>query len=145
MHIAIRILLMAAGTLAVALGVIGIFLPILPTTPFLLLTAFWYARSSERFLNWLLTNRWFGAYIRDYRQGRGIPLREKIISLAALWLTIGSSAVFFVPMWWGRLLLALIAIGATIHLARMKVSIPEDPSGHAPSVAPAAHLPAESD
>jgi uncharacterized membrane protein YbaN (DUF454 family) len=114
-----RYLLIAAGTLAVALAVLGIFLPILPTTPFLLLAAFLYARSSERFLRWLLTNRVFGAYIDGYRRGLGIPRREKILTITALWLTISFSALSVVQVAWLKVLLFLIAISVTVHLARI--------------------------
>jgi uncharacterized membrane protein YbaN (DUF454 family) len=69
----IRILLVIAGTLFVGLGIIGIFIPVLPTTPFLLLAAACYARSSRKFHEWLLNNRWFGDYIRNYLQGKGFP------------------------------------------------------------------------
>jgi len=119
MNKAARYLLIAAGTLAVGLAVLGIFLPILPTTPFLLLAAFLYARSSERFLHWLLTNRVFGAYISNYRQGLGIPRREKILTITALWLTIGFSALYVVEAFWLKILLGLIAIGVTVHLSRI--------------------------
>ena len=79
-----RILLIACGTLCVALAVLGLFLPVLPTTPLLLLAAVCYARSSERFYHWLMTNRWFGAYIRNYREGRGIPLWHKVLAISLL-------------------------------------------------------------
>lgn len=115
-----KFLLITAGTLSVALGVLGIFLPLLPTTPFLLLAAYCYARSSRHLLEWLLTNRWFGAYIRNYREGRGIPLREKVVTLTVLWLTIGATTVFAVSFWPARLLLLAIATGVTIHLVRVK-------------------------
>jgi uncharacterized membrane protein YbaN (DUF454 family) len=114
-----RYLLIAAGTLAVVLAILGIFLPILPTTPFLLLAAFLYARSSDRFLNWLLTNRVFGAYIDNYRRGLGVPRREKILTITALWLTISFSAFYVVQVVWLKVLLGLIATGVTIHLARI--------------------------
>ncbi|HLC01460.1 MAG TPA: YbaN family protein [Anaerolineales bacterium] len=114
-----RFLLIAAGTLAVGLAALGIFLPILPTTPFLLLAAFLYARSSERFLRWLLTNRLFGAYIDNYRQGLGIPRREKILTITALWLTIGFSAFYVAEAIWLKILLGLIAVGVTVHLTRI--------------------------
>ena len=120
-----RFLLIGFGTLCVALGVVGIFVPILPTTPFLLLAAFCYARSSQRFLNWLLTNRWFGAYIKDYREGRGIPRPQKALTIIALWLTIGFSALYAVPVWWGRLLLIAVAIGVTFHLLRIRTFKPD--------------------
>jgi hypothetical protein len=115
-----RIALIACGTLCVALGVLGIFLPLLPTTPFLLLAAVCYARSSRRFYHWLLTNRWCGAYIRHYREGRGIPRRQKVLTLLLLWLTIGSTAGFAVSLWWVRGILVGIAVGVTIHLLRIK-------------------------
>ena len=119
MNSLVRTILIVAGTLCVALGVLGIFLPVLPTTPFLLLAAFFYARSSERFLHWLLNNRWFGEYIRNYREGRGIPFREKMITLVALWITIGYTTLFVVPIWWGKLILVGIAVGVTIHLIKI--------------------------
>ena len=115
-----RVLLMACGTLCVAFGVLGMFVPVLPTTPFLLLAAICYARSSERFYHWLLNNPWFGEYIKNYREGRGIPLREKILALVALWLTIGFTTVFVVSAGWGQLVLLAIAVGVTIHLVRIK-------------------------
>lgn len=102
------------------LGIIGMFVPILPTTPFLLLAAACYARSSDRFLNWLLNNRYFGAYIRNYREGRGMPRSTKILTLSALWLTLGMSAAFATSAFWLRLLLALVGVGVTLHLLRLK-------------------------
>ncbi len=116
----IKGLWIAGGSLSVALGVIGIFFPVLPTTPFLLLAAFCYARSSRRFYDWLLNNRWFGAYIRNYREGRGIPLTEKILAISSLWLTIGFSILFVVRVMWVKLLLLAIAVGVTIHLVCIK-------------------------
>lgn len=115
-----RALLVAGGTVSVALGVLGIVLPLLPTTPFLLLAAFCYARSSPRLLEWLLSNRWFGEYIRNYREGRGIPLREKLFTLSLLWLTIAVTVVFALDTWPLRLVLLAIAAGVTIHVARVK-------------------------
>lgn len=115
-----QILLIAAGTLSVSLGVLGIFLPLLPTTPFLLLAAYCYARSSPRLLDWLLTNRWFGAYIRNYREGRGIPMREKVLTLSLLWLTIAATTSLVLDSWPLRLLLVAIAAGVTVHVLRVK-------------------------
>ncbi|MFH0931814.1 MAG: YbaN family protein, partial [Candidatus Zixiibacteriota bacterium] len=80
--IAIRGALIITGTFFVGLGVLGIFLPLLPTTPFLLLAAACYARSSKRFYNWLLNNRWFGSYIKDYKEGKGVPSKVKAISIS---------------------------------------------------------------
>ena len=113
-------ILIVIGSIAVGLGVAGIFLPLLPTTPFLLLAAVCYANSSERFYHWLLHHRWFGSYIRNYREGRGIPLVSKVVALALLWLTIGASAIFVVPVLIGKIVLVAIAIGVTIHLLSVK-------------------------
>jgi hypothetical protein len=115
-----RLLLAIAGTVFVGLGVIGIFIPILPTTPFLLLAAACYARSSPRFYHWLLNNRWFGAYIDNYRQKRGMPLKIKMMTVALLWLTIGVSAAFAVQSLTVRIILVLIAAGVSIHILSIK-------------------------
>ncbi len=124
----VRILLIAGGTFFVALGIVGVFLPVLPTTPFLLLAAICYARSSERFYYWLLTNRWCGEYIRNYREGRGIPLKQKVLTIVLLWLTIGYATLFVVSLWWIKLVLLGIAAGVTVHLVRIKTYKPEKES-----------------
>src|SRR4030067_1054524 len=95
-----RGVLVTVGTLAGGPGGLGVFIPLLPTTPFLLLAAFCYARSSERFYRWLLTNPWFGAYLTNYREGRGMALRDKLLTLTALWLAIGSSIAVAVHAPW---------------------------------------------
>lgn len=124
-----RTLLILCGTLCVALGVVGMFLPVLPTTPFLLLAAVCYARSSERFYHWLLTNRWCGEYIRNYREGRGIPVKQKLFIILLLWLSIGYAAWFVVSAWWLKLILLGIAVAVTIHLGTTKTfkSAPRNP------------------
>ncbi len=94
---AIRWFFLAAGHGFVGLGVLGAFLPLLPTTPFLLLAAACYARASARFYNWLLNSRSFGPLIRDWRAHRAIRLRYKVLAILLLVLTIGSTVVFFVP------------------------------------------------
>lgn len=115
-----RTALVACGTLCVVLGVVGVFLPVLPTTPFLLLAAACYARSSERLYHWLLNNRWFGEYIRNYREGRGLPLRLKILTILTLWLVISFTALMVVSAVWIRVVLFLIMAGVTAHLMMMK-------------------------
>ena len=121
----VRVLLIASGTLCVALGILGIFVPVLPTTPFLLLAAFCYARSSERFHRWLLGNHWFGQYIKNYQQGRGIPLRDKILTLIVLWLTLSFTVLVAAPAWWVKLTLLAVGIGVTAHLLQIKTFKPE--------------------
>jgi len=116
----IRRVWIGAGTLFVGVGTLGIFLPLLPTTPFLLLAAACYARGSKRFYNWLLGNRWFGNYIKDYRERKGIPFKTKILSISLLWVTIGYSAVFVASIPLVRAILIGIAIGVTIHIIRIR-------------------------
>jgi len=118
-------LLVVLGTLCVVLAVLGVFLPVLPTAPLLLLAAMCYGHSSGKFYHWLITNRWFGDSIRNYREGRGISRKQKVLTLSLLWLTIGTTAVFFVSRGWLRWVLVVIAVGVTIHLLRIKTYRPE--------------------
>jgi len=119
-----RGLLIVAGIVAVGLGIVGVFVPVMPTTPFLLLAAACFVRSSNRLHHWLLGNRVFGDYIRRYREGSGIPLASKVVTLALLWGTLAASALLAVPsrLWWVRLLLLAVGIGVTIHIARIKTA-----------------------
>ena len=110
-----RIAWSLAGTVALALGLVGIFLPVLPTTPFLLLAAACYARGSARLHDWLMNNRFLGQYIRDYRDRRAVRLSVKVFTLAMLWLGIGISIVA-VDLVWLRFLLAAIAVAVTVHV-----------------------------
>ncbi|WP_061224488.1 YbaN family protein [Leptospira weilii] len=115
----IRFLLFIAGSVSLILGIIGIFTPILPTTPFLLLSAACYARASYRFYNWLMNNRYFGSYIRDWRIHKTIPLRAKIIAISMIFLTIGTSVFFFIPLLAVKILVSLIGILVVIYLIRV--------------------------
>ncbi len=115
-----RVLLVIAGTLSLGLGILGIFVPVLPTTPFLLLAAACYARSSQRFYDWLLNNRYCGEYIRNYRRKKAIRLKLKIITIALLWIAIGSSVIFAVDSLVIRVLLVLIAVGVSVHVLRLR-------------------------
>ena len=115
-----RILFFLAGSLSLGLGALGVVLPVLPTTPFVLLAAFCFARSSPRAHAWMLGNRVFGPPLRDYLAGRGIPWRIKAGALVFLWAAIGVSIVVFVPFLWVRILLGLIAIAVTVHVVMIK-------------------------
>jgi uncharacterized membrane protein YbaN (DUF454 family) len=116
----VRALFFVAGTVSLVIGAIGIVLPILPTTPLLLLALGCYCRSSERMTKWVLTNKYFGDYIRRYREGKGIPIKTKIFALAILWITISYSAFFIVNRWWIiQLILFVIAIAVSVHLIRL--------------------------
>jgi uncharacterized membrane protein YbaN (DUF454 family) len=114
-----RALLIATGTICVALGVLGIFLPLLPTTVFLLMAAGCYARSSERFYQRLITNRFLGGYIRNHREGRGMRRRDKAVTVALLWIGIGATMIWTVTAHWLHLLLLAIAIGVTVHVVKL--------------------------
>jgi uncharacterized protein len=116
-----KALLFACGTLCVALGVVGIFLPLMPTTVFLLMAAACYARSSDRFYQRLISNRWLGGYIRNHREGRGMRRRDKAVTLVMLWAGIGATMIWTAESWWLRLLLLGIAAGVTTHVVRLPV------------------------
>ena len=115
-----RWVLIIVGSFFAGLGILGIFLPLLPTTPFLLLAAACYIRSSERLYNWLMNNRWIGRYIKNYLEGKGVPLKSKVLSISALWITIGYSVFFVVNIFPVRVILILIAIGVTMHLLSIR-------------------------
>jgi len=115
-HTIIRLLWIIAGSISLTLGIIGIFLPLLPTTPFLLLTAACYARGSSRLHNWLLNNKMWGKYIRNYREGKGIPARSKVLALTLLWLTIGFSIFYVIPILIVKIILLVIAILVSIYI-----------------------------
>jgi len=105
----VRLAFLALGTLFVALGIAGIFLPVLPTTPFLLLAAACYARASTRFYNWLLNNRVFGPSILEWRRYRSIPYRVKWTAMVLMGVSLSISILYFVP--WPELQIALAIFG----------------------------------
>lgn len=117
---AVRALWIIAGTISLGLGIIGIPLPVLPTTPFLLLAAACYVRGSERMYNWLMRNKWFGKYIRDYREKGGIPLKIKVGAISFLWIAIGITTYFFIQIIWIRIILIAIAASVTYHILSFK-------------------------
>jgi len=115
----VRVLFFIAGSITLAFGTIGIVLPILPTTPFLLASIACYLRSSERMTHWMLTNKYFGKHIKNYREGKGIPLKTKIFAISLLWITIVYSAFFIVPIWIVQIILFAVAATVTLHLVRL--------------------------
>lgn len=119
-NLIINKILIGSGTFFLIIGIIGIIIPILPTTPFLLLAAACYAKGSKKFYNWLINNKWFGEYIKNYRERRGIPLSVKIISITILWITIAFSIFIFVSNLLIQIILIVIALGVTIHLLTIK-------------------------
>lgn len=115
----IRYALLAIGWLSVALGVIGIFLPVLPTTPFLLLAAACFMRSSERFYHWLTSHPKLGPWICDYLDGQGIPLKGKIYAIGLMWLSIGLSC-YLVPLFWARVFMLTSSVLVTLYILKQK-------------------------
>jgi uncharacterized membrane protein YbaN (DUF454 family) len=115
----VRPLFFVAGTISLVFGAIGIVLPILPTTPFLLLALACYCRSSERMTHWMLNNKYFGKYIRNYKEGKGIPLKTKLFVISILWITISYSALFVIPVWIAQLILFIIAAAVSFHITRL--------------------------
>lgn len=113
----VKTVLTILGLLSLGLGVVGIFVPLLPTTPLLLLSAWCFVRSSERLYEWLINNRYLGEYIRNFREYRAIPLRAKILSVALIWLTIGYCVVTVVDeCWWAQIAMLLLAAAITWHI-----------------------------
>jgi uncharacterized membrane protein YbaN (DUF454 family) len=115
----IRGLYFVFGTVFLLLGGIGVFLPILPTTPFLLLSVAFYYKSSKRMHHWMLNNRWFGDYLRNYAEGKGISLKAKIFTASLLWIFIIYSVLYAVNNIIIQLVLIIIAVGVTIHLIKL--------------------------
>lgn len=113
-----RILLLILGFTSLGLGIIGIFLPVLPTTPFVLLAAYLFGRSSERFHQYLFHHRIFGPIVRDFQEKKAIRRKNKIIGLIMMWAVLGSSVIFFMPFIWAKVIVLLIGIGTTIFLVR---------------------------
>lgn len=112
-----KIFLAILGGLSLALGIIGIFLPLLPTTPFLLLAAALWMHSSPRLYAWLLSHRRLGEYIRNFRENRAIPLRAKIFSLTLMWTTMLYCIIWpLSAWWWAQVALLGVAIGVTWHI-----------------------------
>ena len=108
------------GSLALALGVLGIFLPVLPTTPFLLLAAAAYVRGSGRAYNWLINQRYLGAHIRDFREHRVVPVRAKIMAISLLWITSIHLVCLVFDTWWFKGGMIGIAVGVTLYLLSFK-------------------------
>ncbi len=104
------------------LAALGVLLPVLPTTPFLLIAAACFARSSPRFYDWLLANRIFGPLIRDWREHRSIPLRAKVLAVVLIAAVGGSSVTWFVRPLWGKAGLAALLTGLVVWLLRHPTS-----------------------
>lgn len=114
-----KIVLNIVGSIAVLLAILGVFLPLLPTTPFLLLASACYFKSSPRMYRWLVSNRILGNYIRNFQSGRGIPLRGKIVTLLLLWASL-SLSIYSIDALVVQLILTAIGIAVSTLILRMK-------------------------
>lgn len=115
-----RILLIMVGWLCVVLATLGVVLPLLPTTPFLLLAAWCFARSSPRFHHWLLHRSWFGSYLRHWQAHRALPKGAKPKAVALIVTTFAIS-IYFVPLLWVRILLVCMMFALLIMMWRLQV------------------------
>ena len=117
-HSWFKAFLIGVGWISVVLGVLGIFLPVLPTTPFLLLAAACFVRSSPRFYQWLVEHPKLGGYIIHYLNGEGIPKRAKFIAICMIWITMGFSAWLVIPIFWVKMLMFSIGFAVSIYIIR---------------------------
>ncbi len=115
-----RSIYLICGFAATGLGILGIPLPILPTTPFLLVALWCFTRSSPRMRRWLLENKYFGHYLTDYTSKKGVERGVKAWALTVLWCTIGASAIWATDKWWVRAVLVAVAAAVTIHILMLK-------------------------
>ena len=116
----VKKILVLIGFASLFLGIIGIAVPLLPTTPFLLLSAACFIRGSDQLYQWLMKNRLFGSYIRNFREYKAIPLKTKILAISLLWITILYSILFILESVYIRILLTAIAVAVTIHVLHFK-------------------------
>ncbi len=119
-NIWVRYLFIVLGIISLGLGALGVVLPVLPTTPFLLLAAALFIRGSEKYYNWLMNHRLFGPFISDYINHKSVPLTSKVIALIMLWTTILSTVIFFINALWLRILLLGIATAVSVHILQLK-------------------------
>lgn len=115
-----RYFYLISGFLLVAIGVIGIFLPVLPTTIFLILASACFVKSSPKANEWLRNHKLLGMYIKNYQDKTGLTIRAKILNITFLWVMILLSAFYFTNEFYIRIVLLLIAVGVTIHLLMIK-------------------------
>lgn len=114
---ALRLLLIFVGWLSVVLGVIGIFLPIMPTTPFLLLAAACFVRTSPKFYQWLVGHPRLGKYLVYYLEGKGIPLKAKVYTIALITISM-SITTYIVPVMAVKILLPLVGVLVALYIVR---------------------------
>lgn len=115
-----KILLTVLGLFSLGLGILGIFLPVLPTTPLLLLAAALFLRSNQGLYDWLLNHPKLGPYITNFMVNKSIPLRVKVVSVTFVWITLLNCAIFVAEHWAFRLFFILLATAITVHILSYK-------------------------
>jgi len=115
-----QIFLIISGWLCIILGVIGVFLPLLPTTPFILLAAYCFSRSSPRFHKWILSHRFFGPIVKNYESGKGLPRKIRFRGLMLMWLGMIGSMIIIQKLW-AVIILGVIGVCVTVYLYRLPV------------------------
>ncbi len=115
-----RYILTILGLISLGLGILGAFLPVLPTTPLLLLSAALFLRGNRRLYDWLMNHPRLGVYISNFMKHKAIPLRVKVVAVSMLWITLLYCAIWVAGHWAFRLFFILIAIGVTIHILSYK-------------------------
>jgi uncharacterized protein len=108
------------GTISILVGIVGIIIPLIPTTPLLLLGAACWFRASKKLHHRLINNKWLGPYIRQYQDGLGIPFKTKVYVISIMWISISISAFFIIPIVWAKILLFLIAASITWYISSIK-------------------------
>lgn len=116
MNIAVKAFLIIIGTLSIAMGVIGIVVPLLPTTPLVLLGAACYVKASDELYQRLTRNKWLGGYIRDFREKNGITLKNKVLSLSLMWISILGTILFLAINFWLAAALIIIAVTVSAYI-----------------------------
>ena len=118
----------AVGVISLAVGIIGVFLPVIPTTPFILLSAWCFFRSSKKFYEWIISNERFGPTIQNYQEGRGLTKPTKIRAVAMMWLAMTVSIYFFITDLYVMVLMYAVAVGVTIYLYKLPTLEPRNGS-----------------
>jgi len=122
----LRWVLISCGWISIVCGVIGIFLPIMPTVPFLLLAAACFAKSSDRFHRWLMEHNHLGPLLHDYLKGAGIPLRAKMMAISMIWVSFPTSVILFANALWLKALLIAAAVAISSYLLFLPTAPPDD-------------------
>ena len=115
-----NLILTILGLISLGFAILGVFLPVLPTTPLLLLAAYLFLKGNRRLYDWLMNHPRFGAYISNFVKYKAIPMRVKIVSITTLWLTLLYCAVFVAEHWAFRLFFIFIATAVTVHILSYK-------------------------